>query len=377
MPYVVARTGGQDAQSRIASRSPSTTAPTRRWTPMILDTLRSRGVKATFFVVGQNVDTHLAPAASACTPRGTRSGITPIRIPNLALDERARATVLELDATTLAARGGAQSPHGVLPSAVLRRRRADDGRRARAGGHRVAAQLLDDRPARRLARIGRRSRPDSIIAQRARERERCRTRIECHQPGLGAQHRPPARRGRQPQRSTVAALGPLIDSLRARGDTLVLVSELAGITRDEAMPPLPPTSEATRLVRTAGFLAARHRRDAALLDLHDRRGARRRPARDHRHARARSSGCSGHQERGAPASFAPGVSVIVPAYNEEKVIVQTIASLLAPAVRRPDRDHRRRRRIVGRDVDIVRGGVRQRIPRVRVHARRTAARRAR
>ena len=31
--------------------------PDGRWTPMILDTLRSRGVKATFFVVGQNVDT--------------------------------------------------------------------------------------------------------------------------------------------------------------------------------------------------------------------------------------------------------------------------------------------------------------------------------
>jgi cellulose synthase/poly-beta-1,6-N-acetylglucosamine synthase-like glycosyltransferase len=36
----------------------------------------------------------------------------------------------------------------------------------------------------------------------------------------------------------------------------------------------------------------------------------------------------GHQDRGAPVTFTPGVSVLVPAYNEEKVIVQTIASLL-------------------------------------------------
>jgi cellulose synthase/poly-beta-1,6-N-acetylglucosamine synthase-like glycosyltransferase len=35
-----------------------------------------------------------------------------------------------------------------------------------------------------------------------------------------------------------------------------------------------------------------------------------------------------HQERGVPVSFTPGVSVIVPAYNEEKVVVQTISSLL-------------------------------------------------
>ena len=55
--------------------------------------------------------------------------------------------------------------------------------------------------------------------------------------------------------ATVAALGPLIDSLRARGDTLVLVSDLAGISRDEAMPPLPPTTEATRFFVRAGFLA--------------------------------------------------------------------------------------------------------------------------
>jgi len=37
----------------------------------------------------------------------------------------------------------------------------------------------------------------------------------------------------------------------------------------------------------------------------------------------------GHQDRNAPVSYTPGVSVIVPAYNEEKVIVRTVASLLA------------------------------------------------
>jgi cellulose synthase/poly-beta-1,6-N-acetylglucosamine synthase-like glycosyltransferase len=35
-----------------------------------------------------------------------------------------------------------------------------------------------------------------------------------------------------------------------------------------------------------------------------------------------------HQDRSAPVGFTPGVSVIVPAYNEEKVIVKTITSLL-------------------------------------------------
>ena len=39
---------------------------------------------------------------------------------------------------------------------------------------------------------------------------------------------------------TVAALPKLIDSLRAKGYDFVTVSELAGLTRDQAMPPVPP-----------------------------------------------------------------------------------------------------------------------------------------
>ncbi|MBI1213857.1 MAG: glycosyltransferase [Alphaproteobacteria bacterium] len=39
---------------------------------------------------------------------------------------------------------------------------------------------------------------------------------------------------------TVAALPALIDTLRAKGFSIVPVSELAGLSRDQAMPPLPP-----------------------------------------------------------------------------------------------------------------------------------------
>jgi cellulose synthase/poly-beta-1,6-N-acetylglucosamine synthase-like glycosyltransferase len=127
--------------------------------------------------------------------------------------------------------------------------------------------------------------------------------------------------------NTVAAIGPLIDSLRARGDTIVLVSDLAGITRDDAMPSLPPASEATRLVRRAGFLMLGIFETtlfwvfsvAVVLGV----------------ARLLLIGVLAlvqriqrHQDRALPVSFTPGVSVIIPAYNEETVVVQTISSLL-------------------------------------------------
>jgi len=43
---------------------------------------------------------------------------------------------------------------------------------------------------------------------------------------------------------TIAALPRIIDSLRAKGYDFVPISELAGLSRDQAMPPLPPLSYA-------------------------------------------------------------------------------------------------------------------------------------
>src|SRR5262249_32400009 len=41
---------------------------------------------------------------------------------------------------------------------------------------------------------------------------------------------------------TIAALPKLIDALRAKGYNFVTVSELAGLSRDQVMPPIPPGS---------------------------------------------------------------------------------------------------------------------------------------
>ena len=97
VPFVVARTGGQDRnQHRVALTFDD--GPDPRWTPMILDTLRSRGVKATFFVVGQNVDTDQR-LLERMYDEGHEIGNHTYRHPNLALASGARA-VLEIDMTT-------------------------------------------------------------------------------------------------------------------------------------------------------------------------------------------------------------------------------------------------------------------------------------
>jgi len=125
---------------------------------------------------------------------------------------------------------------------------------------------------------------------------------------------------------TVAALGPLIDALRAHGYTLVPVSALMGKTIAQVMPPLTfwqrvrtlPDSIAFSALDIIGnfivmvFFVGDVLMSARLLivgvfAIIDRLRRPRHPA--------------------APG-FAPRVAVLIPAYNEETVIVRTIRSVL-------------------------------------------------
>ncbi|MGH7620325.1 MAG: bifunctional polysaccharide deacetylase/glycosyltransferase family 2 protein, partial [Gemmatimonadaceae bacterium] len=128
--------------------------------------------------------------------------------------------------------------------------------------------------------------------------------------------------------NTVAALGPLIDSLRAEGDTLVLLSSLAGLTHAQAMPPLPASSAAVRYgdllafgaLGTAEWVLFWVFLIAVILGT-ARLGVVL--------ALAVVQRVSSHRMRAAAPDYAPRVSVIVPAFKEERVIVKTVESLLA------------------------------------------------
>jgi cellulose synthase/poly-beta-1,6-N-acetylglucosamine synthase-like glycosyltransferase/peptidoglycan/xylan/chitin deacetylase (PgdA/CDA1 family) len=124
---------------------------------------------------------------------------------------------------------------------------------------------------------------------------------------------------------TIEALPRLIQALRKEGYQLVTVSDLMGLTRDAVMPPVPSSDWFSLLLLDAGFLAIGSAsavlRSLFLVGIVLGVGrlsvigllALVQAIRAHRHV------------PGEPEA----VAVVVPAFNEEKVIVQTVRSLLA------------------------------------------------
>ena len=282
--------------------------PDGTWTDPILDTLKSRNAPATFFVIGGNVERR--PGIMRRIVReGHEFGNHTWSHPNLGLvapflvrlEIAANARLLEaiLNRRTVFFRppyfGDAEptSADELVPVQI-----ASDMGYITAGVH-IDSDDWKNPP------------PTMIVRTVLELRERGNV-VLLHDGGGD-------------RTNTLAALGPLIDSLHARGDTLVLLSTLAGVPHDEAIFPLPPRSTAQRLIElgTFGavgvvewliywvFLAAvilGTARIVFVLALAWRQ-----------------------RLKGTPRDiqFAPAVDVLVPAYNEDKVIVRTIDSLLA------------------------------------------------
>jgi len=122
---------------------------------------------------------------------------------------------------------------------------------------------------------------------------------------------------------TVAALPRILDWLHTRGDTIVSLSTLLGTTRDALMPPLQTTNPSlTRLVSSAGFRVYHALEEflwafmivATALVV----------------ARTLIVIWLAYRFRRLPRSeFAGPVSIVMAAYNEGKVIAETLRSLLA------------------------------------------------
>lgn len=304
-PWVVARTGA--IPHRVALTFDD--GPDDQWTPAILDTLASRGAPAAFFVVGRQVEAHPA-LTRRILAAGHEIGNHTFTHPNLALTSP-WVTRLEIDAS-------ARLLEGVLARRTILFRPPYFGDAEPT----TADELVPLQIATGLGYLSigtrvdgedwRNPGVDAIIANVMTARARGNV-VLLHDGG-----------GNRAQ--TVAALGPLIDSLRAAGDTLVSLGALAGLAPDVVMPRIPPGGRWTRWLEVAVFggLAAVQWGWRAVLVAVVILGTAR---------LLLVFGLALVQRRRAHGAAVPPppqalVSVIVPAYREEKVIVRTIDSLL-------------------------------------------------
>jgi cellulose synthase/poly-beta-1,6-N-acetylglucosamine synthase-like glycosyltransferase/peptidoglycan/xylan/chitin deacetylase (PgdA/CDA1 family)/spore germination protein YaaH len=294
--------------------------PDPRWTPAILDILKREQVPATFFIIGKNGQAYpdlLRRVVNEGHEIGNHTythpnlGEIPLPLTDLELNATQRLIESETGRSTVLFRppyfgdAEADKPQEVEPAY-----------RAQKLGYLVVGVRID---------------PDDWELPVTADEivDRTLQRVDDNNPDTRGQvvllHDSGGDRA-----ATVAALPELIHKLRARGFRFVPVSELAGLSRDQVMPSIPQKERVlTRsnavsffFLFTVGWVLQWIFVIGIVLGL----------------GRLIFIGTlalaqwlrSRHRQRiHAGERYAPFVSVLVPAYNEEMVIKNTINSLLA------------------------------------------------
>lgn len=295
--------------------------PDAEWTPRILDILKQEQVKAAFFIIGQNgqADPDLV---RRIVNEGHDIGNHSFTHPNLG-EIPARVTKMELNATRLLVEsltgrstrlfrapyfGDAEptTPDEVEPAKI-----------ANDLGYIIVGLRVDPDD---WAMPG----ADAIVERTI----------------AGITNPDPDQRGQVvllhdgggDRAQTVDALPRLIHELRARGYRFATISELAGLSRDQAMPPVQFDRSFYARADTITFYAFSFAgwlmRWVFLIGIVLGLG---RMILIGTLAFAQWLRARKRERTHAGEGFQPSISVIVPAYNEEKVIVRTIDGLLASA----------------------------------------------
>ncbi len=289
--------------------------PDGRWTPKILDILKKKNAPATFFVIGQNmqrrpdlVQREVAEGHDVGGHSWTHPNIAETPLPQVQVELNATQRLFEV-LTGRSMRlfrppffGDAEpsTPHEVAPLVIAQtlgymtvglRIDPDDWQKP-------TPQQIIDRTLDRLDNPG--NRPGQVVLLHDAGGDRSRT---------------------------VAALPGLIDQIRARGYRLVTVGELAGMTPQQVMPPTSRTAVDLALDRlgfdffrwaqsamvglfiAAIFLGVARLVFLASLALVHRFWTHEEPA-------------------DLDSENGPLVSVLIPCFNEEKVIAASVARIL-------------------------------------------------
>jgi peptidoglycan-N-acetylglucosamine deacetylase len=280
--------------------------PDPRWTPKILDILKAANVKAAFFLVGVNAERYPS-LVRRIVNEGHEIGNHTYYHPNLALcwPEHIR---LELNATQLLL----ETITGRATTLFRPPYASDTGptQLSELAPLKIAEDLnylivLENIDPQDWAKPG-----ADIILQRVKQQRHDGSVILLHDAG-----------GDRSQ--TVEALPRILDWLRTRGDTVVPLSTLLGTTRDAVMPPLQANAQSlTRFVSSTGFRVYHSIEQflwafmivaTALVVVRT----------------LIVIWLAYRFRRGPKADFAEPISVVMAAYNEGKVIAETLRALLA------------------------------------------------
>jgi cellulose synthase/poly-beta-1,6-N-acetylglucosamine synthase-like glycosyltransferase/peptidoglycan/xylan/chitin deacetylase (PgdA/CDA1 family) len=280
--------------------------PDPKWTPRILDILKANNVKAAFFLVGANAEEYPS-LVRRIVDEGHEIGNHTYYHPNLALcwpehiKVELNATQLLLEtitgrSTTLFRPPYAADTHPSKMTELIPLQYAQEL------GYLVVLENIDPQD---WARPG-----ADVILQRVKQQRRDGNIILLHDAG-----------GDREQ--TVEALPRILDYLKTRGDSIVSLSTLLGTTRDSLMPSTETKSRSlTHFVSGAGFRIFHAAEEflwafmivaTALVVLRT----------------LVVIWLAARFRRSWSRDFAGPISVIVAAYNEEKVISETLRSLLA------------------------------------------------
>ncbi len=284
--------------------------PDPKWTPQVLDILKQRGIKATFFLVGLNAESYPG-LVRRIVEEGHEIGNHTYTHANLATMSDVQIE-LELNATQLLI----ESITG-RSTALCRPPYAADSRPTSLAelrplsilqdklGYLIVMENIDPED---WARPG-----TDVIVQRVKDLRARGNIILLHDAG-----------GNRSQ--TVAALPRIIDFLQARGDDIISLSDLLDMKRDDVMPPVRKGERGmTRFVSGAGF--------RILHDVEIFSWAFMIAATALIVVRTILVGILAyrHHGRSAPAGeapYAPPLSILIAAYNEEKVIKATLRSVV-------------------------------------------------
>lgn len=309
-PYVVVRTGALPKQVALTFDD----GPDPDYTPKILDILKAEHVPGTFFIIGENALQHPL-LLRRLVAEGHEVGNHTYTHPNLATTS-AGSTALELNATqrlvqAYTGRGMRlfRAPYfgDAEPTTADE---LDPALVAQKQGYTVVGLHADPddwkRPGVQAIIQG------AVGAVEAATPDRSANIILLHDGGGNRQQ-------------TIEALPIIIRELRARGYTFVPVSKLAGLSYDAVMPPirgsdlLAVRADVAIFVVLAAIASGLHWMFFIAITL----GIARALILASLALRQRL------RERGAPPVYAPSVSVIIPAYNEARVIEESVRRVLA------------------------------------------------